>query len=803
MDGPILPHELPQAIDRFPAIKILSLDCFDTLLWRDCHAPADVFTTLAGLNPRQRAWAERTARIEAVFRRKSSEVMLPEIYGQLFPNAGADELAGFAEAELAAESRFCFGFGPTIELMRNARARGLKIIIVSDTYLNRDELAALIGATAGPEVLALIDTIYCSSEHGLSKGSGLLQTVLELLDVPSRHILHIGDNAASDYAAARAAGIHALHLLQFASATEQRLRLEAAVSAMIHTRASADDLPWQPHRATLAVGEPTLTDAAQAFGYATLGPVMAGFADWVATERQKLSANGGTVHTLFLMRDGYLPREVFEAVPSRAGTSHAVEVSRFTATATSFTSPERVLNFVEQNVGSGLEYLLNQLLYTPAEIQKFLHDLPRGADRSPTFMRRIGAMQAMNRVMARSQAMTKRLCAHLTATVPMERGDTLLLVDLGYNGSVQNLVEPVLRDRLGVHVAGRYLLYRAQQNTGYDKAGFIDERHYDIDTLLALTANVAVIEQLCTVPQGSVIDYAPDGTPLRAGSVIKGHQSAVRDRVQAGCVAFARDRDSAVVRQDDSHAAEARRRSAVASLGRLMFLPQQSELDVITQFEHDVNLGTAGTVKLFDPAAAEQGLKQRGLFYLKTTDRMYLPAELHGQGLQTSLSMLAFKRFNLGLTFADFCDRTISVPLLVADGRDVVAETIVATPTHDGYFVAAVPISAARFTIALQFGKLYEVVEIHSVQFRPVAVIVNRAVAPGTDIVAANPTLEGMAELAPNIFRCVDPVGFVMVPPPADNVRGDLVLEVVFRPITERTAVSAPASQPSSIGTSS
>lgn len=803
MDGPILPQDLPTAIDTFPDAKILSLDCFDTLLWRDCHAPADVFVSLPGLNPRQRNWAERAARIEAMFRHERGEVMLPEIYRQLFPNADEATLAERAAAEVAAEHRFCFGFEPTIELMRRARARGLRIIIVSDTYLDRDELAGLIRATAGAEVLAMIDTIYCSSEYGLSKGAGLLQTVVGLLDVAPRDILHIGDNASSDYAAARAAEINALHLVQFAPAAEQRFRLEAAVSAIIHTRAGVDDLAWQPHRATLAAGEPGIADAAAALGYTTLGPVLAGFADWIESERATLMANGGTVHTLFLMRDGFLPRQVFEADPRRAGTSQAVEISRFTATAMSFISPEAVLAFVEQNVGSGLDYLLTQLLYTPAELATFLRELPKGPERSATFMRRIGAAQAMNRIMARSAALATRLCAHLAAVAAPQPGDTLLLVDLGYNGSVQNLVEPMLRARIGVRIAGRYLLYRAQQITGYNKAGFIDERHYDIDTLLALAANIAVVEQLCTVPQGSVIDYARDGTPIRARSVIKGRQSEVRDRIQAGCVAYARDRDRVVVREADAHGAEARRRAAAAILARMMFLPQRHELDVIAQFEHDVNLGTAGTVKLFDPEAADRGLKQRGLFYLKSSDRMYLPAELHGQGLTTSLSMLAFKRFNLGLTFGDFCDHTITLPLLVADGRDVAVETIVATPTHDGYFVAAVPIGAARFTIAVQFGKLYDVVEIHSVQFRPVAVIVNRIVAPGTDVVAAAPTLEGMTELAPHIFRCGDPAGFIMVPPPAGSDRRDLVLEVVFRPIAERTQVDALAPAAISIGTPS
>jgi hypothetical protein len=39
--------ELPNLLDRAPAgVRYLSLDCFDTLLWRNCLAPRDVFADL-------------------------------------------------------------------------------------------------------------------------------------------------------------------------------------------------------------------------------------------------------------------------------------------------------------------------------------------------------------------------------------------------------------------------------------------------------------------------------------------------------------------------------------------------------------------------------------------------------------------------------------------------------------------------------------------------------------------------------------------------------------------------------------
>ena len=156
--------------------------------------------------------------------------------------------------------------------------------------------------------------------------------------------------------------------------------------------------------------------------------------------------------------------------------------------------------------------------------------------------------------------------------------------------------------------------------------------------------------------------------------------------------------------------------------------------------------------------------------------------------------MLTLKRFNLGLTFADFNDHGITLPLLVADGRQVVVDTIDATPTHDGYFVAAVPVGAALFTIALRFGKLYDLVEVHSVQFRQVAALLNTPMAPGSDVVAATPTFEGMDVVAPRIYRCGDPDGFMMVPPPGSGYPRGLVLEVVFRPLAKRVPALTAAS---------
>jgi hypothetical protein len=118
------PHALAAALDAFPGVALLSLDCFDTLVWRQTHAPRDVFGALALPTPQQRIWAEQSARAAAIVRHGRAEVTIAEIYTELMPNATAADRAAAVADECDAEAGHCFGFAPTISLMRQARARG-------------------------------------------------------------------------------------------------------------------------------------------------------------------------------------------------------------------------------------------------------------------------------------------------------------------------------------------------------------------------------------------------------------------------------------------------------------------------------------------------------------------------------------------------------------------------------------------------------------------------------------------------------------------------------------------------------
>jgi FMN phosphatase YigB (HAD superfamily) len=783
----VLPHELPEALDWFPDAKLLSLDCFDTLLWRDCHAPTDLFPALPGLTPMQRRWADSRARGAAGNTHRRSEVSIGEIYAQLMPMATPAQREAAITAELDAEARHCFAFAPTVALMRRAKAKGMPVILVSDTYLDAAQLRHLIERAAGPEVIALVDRIFVSSSHGRHKAQGLYKDVLRKLSVRPGEILHIGDNHDADVGGVAPLGVNTLHLKQFDPLLMQQLRLEAACSNLIHPIEGTLTAP-QPHRATLAAALPLESDPAVRMGLSVLGPVLTGFDMWLEAEARQLAAkHGGRVHHLFLMRDGFMPMQVHKARrPDDA--VHAIECSRFTAIGASFRRESDVIHYLETELGTDPVPLARQMLLPEADIANICATGDPQADSIALWneMRKDARKKA---TVAASRALARRLVAHISAICDPQPGDVLMLIDVGYTGTVQNRIDAVLSDALSCHVTGRYLVLRETHHSGLDKAGFISDRDYDYQTLDTLCSNASVLDSFCTTSMGSVIDYTPEGQPIRRPNNLLPAQVETLGRIQQGILAFARMQPGVMLR--GAHGVDQLalwRQASAATLTRTMFLPLAHELAIIAHFEHDINLGTDAKHALFDPSNAISGLRQRGLFHLSDKERVYLAGELHGHGLAPKLTFLTHKRFGLQFNFDDFNDRTVDVPVIFIDMKTgaLHEQAIAATATHEGFFVAAVPLGDCRYGAALRFGQHWSWVELDSVQALPLADFLSNDPLAPQRVTVPQPVAEGIEMVTPRLMRCAEQAGFLMVNPPPRQDDTPMMLAVVFRPLADR-----------------
>ncbi|KKC27897.1 HAD family hydrolase [Sphingomonas sp. SRS2] len=773
-------QQIPSLLDQAPeGVEVLSLDCFDTLLWRNTQAPSDIFVELGieggSIEPRVRA--ERKARENQMSRAGRNEVPIELIHARLIPGGDAAAIAAAVQGEFDGEARHCFAFAPVAALVRDAKRRGLKVVIVSDTYFSATQLRELILRAAGSEIADAIDHVFTSSEHGLSKSEGLFGPVIKALGMTPRAILHLGDNIHADQHAPAALGVATAHFRQFDEAAETRLRHEA-MAAVIIDPATRQTVPaMQPHRPLVSLREEQ--EPAFSLGHDVIGPMLHGFIEWVRDEALALAERSGRpVKPLFLMRDGFLPMKMFETLGSEIATNE-VSISRLTAARAGLMDAAAVRALVERDAGKHrLDVLAGQLLLEPHEVKKLV-----GAGGDALDLEKLACEdETAEKIVRRSARYADRLIAHVRRA-GLEDGDMALLIDLGYNGTVQDRIAPLLKARMNVESAGRYLLLLEYEPSGADKKGYFDKRHYGRETLKALGSSIAVIEQICTQAKGSVVDYHPNGKTIHEKPTEKGAQSITRDRIQAGAIAYGKAA-TAMGRGAASDDDDCRRRNAAAILARFMYLPSADEVAVIGDFTHDANMGSSSHMKMLDTSRATRGLRRRGMHYVQSTARMYLPGELQDQGLALNLALFGIVRGALDVREADFLAGGVPVPVILANACEDCMVDVDAYPTHDGYYRLTVPMRG-DLTVAILFGGLYEAVQIEDVSFQPIEIQAEEHSMSDKAELNAPYVQEGMEAIAGDLFRCAEGAA-LLVPAQSAVGEGAYKLCIAFRPVVRR-----------------
>ena len=188
-----------------------SFDVFDTVLTRQVGAPDAVIDVLSKRLESAGALPVRAAVFAAARKRFETELTgtlgrhatLREIHRAVSTALSTDEAVGdaWAAAEEDLERNLTVPVPGALERIASARAAG-RVVFVSDTPHREAFLASLLvqHGLAQPE-----DSVFTSSERGVSKShGGLFQVVTDA--VGGDPVLHVGDNARSDVAAASVEG---------------------------------------------------------------------------------------------------------------------------------------------------------------------------------------------------------------------------------------------------------------------------------------------------------------------------------------------------------------------------------------------------------------------------------------------------------------------------------------------------------------------------------------------------------------------------------------------------------------------
>ncbi len=790
--------ELLGLIDNLPAgVKALSLDCFDTLFWRKVVRPTDVFFNLqgtplwaaAGITAQLRARAEEGARKRRFLTSGTTEISIEDIYRTLLSTGDTADVSSWVAAELAAEAAHGFIYFPVLDLIRRARARGLRVFIVSDIYYSARQLSTLLQAVMG-EDFRLIDRVHCSSDHGRNKSQGLFVPVLRREKLAPHQVLHMGDNPEADFQGPARLGLHARHLVNLPEVLLPQLeaREQAALQLMPDVR-QACGVPSAYH-ALWAMQGAGLESGARKIGYLALGPIFHAFSIYLRDQLARLAEGGRPVKYAFLLRDGYLPSLAFAAFSGVQGCPQ-VNVSRLTAGAAALRTRDDVMLFLSKNLApTNLKEVAAQLMLPPEISQDIIAKalLERRPERA--FCRLVMRDDNLSKVFLASRQIRQRLYTHLRQQTGLARGDTLALIDLGYSGTAQTALSAVLRDELDVDLQGIYLISSRASAQQADRRGLVGSDWADERLILTLTAYIGTFEMLCTKAQASVIDYTEDGEPVLGAVGTKGQQSAVVQQMQAACVQFVADAVALPARCQPRLTAQELGRQVVADLGRLLYLPERDEIACLTGFEFDVNKGSDLVLALADLPAGTREFRRHGWAMIHNQDaemRIGYPMELRYLDLALSTTLIAAHRYGFGIRPGLASYRLESVPVLYATATEHWQVPIEARAGHDGYFVMNLILNS-KLSTAVLWGQQHEWLQIDSIEK---VLLTNhrdrKLLTLGSDVV-----LDGIESIANGLLHCSQQ-GLMFIAPGVASDDRRYRIQVVYRSIAARaTAPAAP-----------
>lgn len=787
-------------VDCESEINTLSLDCFDTLLWRKAVTPVDVFFDMQnkpafkkiGMTALSRADAEKKARNKKYFSKKIAEVTLNDIYLSYDPELSETELAILSEAELAAEMETCYAFAPTIELMKQAKQKGMAIIIVSDTYLTEKQLRALLSHCLPHSVYNMIDHVFCSCEHHASKSGGIFKQVLKKIQKDAADIWHVGDNKAADFDAPQKLSIRATQLVQYGSEIAEMLRLRSLSASLLDQNIRHERSLPNPFSGVFCAATMPLHTPECAIGYLSLGPIMYAFAHFISEKVAALQSQQKNPKILFLMRDGYLPSLAYEKLTGEH-TGKKVCISRFSALAASFRSKKDIDQYLSQfGEITRFQEICKQFLLDETETTLIINEVSKSPHPSEQFLNLIYENNRLNRIYKASKKYKERLYGYLKKEAGIQENDTVLFVDLGYTGTAQGKLSPVLKDDLNIDVIGCYLIASRVPQWETTRSGLIDPSWCDDRTSSSLVAYIALLEQLCTTNTASVMDYDEIGNPIFSETNLCKSQHKKLDLIQKNALEFIEDAKSFNHWGKEIHYhPQILRDYAMAEIGRLLFFPTQTEIDYLKTFKFELNMGAKDVFNMFDAEKGLEGLQNRGMYFMEknlSSMRTNYPAELRYVSIELSILLLMQSRTRFDIRPHDFSLREEKIEVALFDHDTTEKVMISSKPTYDGYFSLIIPIRRGDISTGIFFGKKYESLQIASISTLPSVRLYSSSQEHLISDAKDHIHCEGIEERTNGLMLCQSENSFLFYKATKQDWQENHVLRIIFRPIGTRSS---------------
>ncbi len=603
--------------------EVLTLDVFDTLLFRLVPEPTHAFLLLgrrlatAGLLPptvtagqfaQLRVHAENRARQHAKSLRGTLEARLDEIWSALMPAIpGSGDIDDLIAMEVTLERDVCRADLAVAELAELTITKlGRPVYLVSDTYFSPDQLRGLLRR---PELTGIKFTqILTSSDAGVSKSEGLFTHVLTAAGVAPSRVIHLGDNPVADVEGAREHGIIAVHYPKYSGGLEATLTLEGLRGGPTSDTAIDSEhgdygmtaLRARTLHRTDATAVPSGLRRHWETGATVFGPVFTGFGEWAAARAQELGVD--RVHCL--MREGaFLARVLREPAGEVGIEASTLWASRHVCALANIYegTPEELGRFLVRRHPPSVGQLLRQLGVGMDEVAGLSALASRRLDvpglLSETLEALCGDERVRSEIVMTASRLRERFLRYLDAH--LGEADTVVVVDLGWGGTIQALLQRLLtacgRD---VEVVGLYLATstgsQAHRLAGLHLEGYIASGGEPDALFGQVMRSPEVLEQLCMPDIGSLIGFDEDRNPVLGPDHTTRTQVAQRVAVQDGVLAYQREwlRYRRSETPMPSLLDDGARLAALRTLARFVTRPTSSEALAFGVWAHDDNFGS-------------------------------------------------------------------------------------------------------------------------------------------------------------------------------------------------------------------
>ncbi len=503
------------------AFEYLSIDIFDTLLFRHSKSPIDVFAFMARhdqvLEATEffvdfRVAAEQLAREDAAAK-GAEDVSLDEIYtcfSQL-TNCTFEQVEGIKAIELQTELDVLYPTTFAQNLINHARQTGKRFVITSDMYLPQGFLEELLEAKG----FSGYERVFVSNEQGRTKHTGtLFQDVIDHFGVPAEKILHIGDNRHADGDMAAAAGLQTYVVL---ASKDLPLR---SPKPKRHSHLLAGHRPISQvfianylethHFDAESLDFRELSDDAyfEAFGAVLLAPIITSFMIWMKQQMDKR----GIDRVVFLARDGMFPKAVFELLwPTGFETSYIAASRRLLTLPFTHLDSDTIFGMFDATVegSSTLDDFFSKIAAGPQIRELFQGTGLKATDPLDRKERR----KVLKTLMENSQAVYDSFADERETLTKFYRNafpanSKSAVFDVGWRGSLQRSIDEITED--SARVSGFYF------GTGWQAVSILRRNDLDYESYTTENGLPAyklpwvsdfrdIVEFLCSADHGSVL----------------------------------------------------------------------------------------------------------------------------------------------------------------------------------------------------------------------------------------------------------------------------------------------------------